>query len=147
MLRNASAFTRHYIITSVELAAFVFLTACDVHFFELLGDPFEYIAETPFYITWGIAFFFAVVTIRTVGYSDFVPFTFLGLVWIVVYVVRTAYLLIREIDSFFKSEMTQRRTLNVTLKQPNITYRCDRSYQMGVLQELHRGILQRSYEL
>lgn len=108
VLRNANALTRLYANISLELATFVFITACGVHFFELLGDPGT-VAEKMFRITWANALYFAVVTLMTVGYGDFVPYTFVGRLWIVVHIIRAAYLVVREMDAFFKSEARQRR--------------------------------------
>lgn len=108
VLKNADHFVRFFAPMSLELATFVFITACGVHFFELLGDPGDYIAEKMFYITWANALYFAVVTLMTVGYGDFVPFTFFGRVWIVVHIIRAAFLVVREMDLLSKTEAIQR---------------------------------------
>lgn len=108
VLRNATSLTRLYFSISLELATFVFITACGVHFFELLGDPGD-IGDKTFQITWANSLYFAVVTLMTVGYGDFVPYTLFGRVWIVVHIIRAAYLVVREMDFFFQTEKRQKR--------------------------------------
>eukprot|EP00171_Calliarthron_tuberculosum_P021292 IDg21292t1 len=115
VLRNANSLTRLYANISLELATFVFITACGVHFFELLGDPGT-VAQKMFQITWANALYFAVVTLMTVGYGDFVPYSFVGRLWIVIHIIRAAYLVVREMDAFFKSEARQRRGIEAYIE-------------------------------
>lgn len=115
VLRNANSLTRLYANISLEMATFVFITACGVHFFELLGDPGT-VAQKMFQITWANSLYFAVVTLMTVGYGDFVPYSFVGRLWIVVHIIRAAYLVVREMDAFFKSEARQRRGIETYIE-------------------------------
>jgi len=108
VLKNATQLNRLYTSMSLELATFVYVTACGVHFFELLGDPGQAIRNNTFYITWANSLYFAVVTLMTVGYGDFAPYTFFGRVWIVVHIIRAAYLVVREMDFLYTTEANQR---------------------------------------
>lgn len=108
VLRNASSLTRLMANIYIEMTTFMFITACGVHFFELLGDPGS-LGEETFQITWANSVYFAVVTIMTVGYGDFVPYTFFGRIWIVVHIVRAAYFVARETAQLFEKRKTKRR--------------------------------------
>lgn len=109
VLRNYSTMSRLLINLFLQLLTFLFVTSCGVQFFELLGDPGQALRSETFQITWANAVYFAVVTLMTVGYGDFVPYTLLGRMWIVFHIIFAAYLVSREISLLIDALKSMRR--------------------------------------
>lgn len=109
VMRNNSTLTRLLINLFLQLLTFLFITSCGVQFFELLGDPGQALRSETFQITWANAVYFAVVTLMTVGYGDFVPYTLLGRMWIVFHIIFAAYLVSREISLLIDALKSMRR--------------------------------------
>lgn len=109
VLRNYSTMSRLLINLFMQLLTFLFVTSCGVQFFELLGDPGKALRSETFQITWANAVYFAVVTLMTVGYGDFVPYTLFGRMWIVFHIIFAAYLVSREISLLIDALKSMRR--------------------------------------
>lgn len=109
VMRNSSALPRLLTNLFLQLLTFLFVTSCGVQFFELLGDPVQALRTETFQITWANAVYFAVVTLMTVGYGDFVPYTLLGRMWIVLHIIFAAYLVSKEISLLIEALKSMRR--------------------------------------
>lgn len=109
VMRNNSTLARLLINLFLQLLTFLFITSCGVQFFELLGDPIQVLRSETFQITWANSVYFAVVTLMTVGYGDFVPYTFLGRMWIVFHIIFAAYLVSRDISLLIDALKSMRR--------------------------------------
>lgn len=109
VLRNYSTMSRLLVNLFLQLLTFLFVTSCGVQFFELLGDPGQALRSETFEITWANAVYFAVVTLMTVGYGDFVPYTLFGRMWIVMHIIFAAYLVSREISLLIDALKSMRR--------------------------------------
>ncbi|PXF45524.1 Calcium-activated potassium channel slowpoke [Gracilariopsis chorda] len=109
VMRNTSTLTRLLINLFLQLLTFLFITSCGVQFFELLGDPSQVLRSETFQITWANSVYFAVVTLMTVGYGDFVPYTLFGRMWIVFHIIFAAYLVSREISLLIDALKSMRR--------------------------------------
>lgn len=109
VLRNNSTLPRLLINLLLQMITFVFITSCGVQFFELLGDPGQTLRSETFQITWANSVYFAVVTLMTVGYGDFVPYTLLGRLWIVFHIIFAAFLVSREISLLIDALKSMRR--------------------------------------
>ncbi|CAN8073689.1 unnamed protein product [Agarophyton chilense] len=109
VMRNTSTLTRLLINLFLQLLTFLFVTSCGVQFFELLGDPSQVLRSETFQITWANSVYFAVVTLMTVGYGDFVPYTLFGRMWIVFHIIFAAYLVSREISLLIDALKSMRR--------------------------------------
>jgi len=81
---------------ALRFFAFLFIASCGVQLLELIGDSTRSDSEV-YELTWINAFYFAVITLMTVGYGDFVAYTTLGRVWVVVNALLAAYLVTRSI--------------------------------------------------
>lgn len=109
VLRNNSTLARLLTNLCLQLLTFLFITSCGVQFFELLGDPLQVLRSETFQITWANSVYFAVVTLMTVGYGDFVPYTLFGRMWIVFHIIFAAYLISREISLLIDALKSMRR--------------------------------------
>lgn len=109
VMRNNSLLMRLLINLFLQLLTFLFITSCGVQFFELLGDPGQALRSETFQITWANAVYFAVVTLMTVGYGDFIPYTLFGRMWIVFHIIFAAYLVSREISLLIDALKSMRR--------------------------------------
>lgn len=94
---KSSQFQRQLARRAVEFLAFIYVFACGLQLFERMGEPWSTFVATTFELTLANSFYFTVVTIFTVGYGDFVPFTLLGRFWIIFIIVFGAYLVARKI--------------------------------------------------
>jgi len=92
LLQKHSPFHRQLSRLTLEFIAFIYAFACGLQLFELLGDPTEHLTATTFELTFANSLYFTVVTIFTVGYGDFVPYTLLGRLWIISIIFFGAYL-------------------------------------------------------
>lgn len=122
VLRNYSTMSRLLINLFLQLLTFLFITSCGVQFFELLGDPGQALRSETFQITWANAVYFAVVTLMTVGYGDFVPYTLLGRMWIVFHIIFAAYLVSREISLLIDALKSMRRGGGSYVNSPGTDY-------------------------
>ena len=109
VMRNNSTLARLLINLVLQLCTFLYVTSCGVQFFELLGDPAQALRSETFQITWANSVYFAVVTLMTVGYGDFVPYTLFGRMWIVLHIIFVAYLVSREISLLIDALKSMRR--------------------------------------
>lgn len=109
VLLNYPFLARLLVNLVLQLLAFLFITSCGIQQFELLGDPGEKLASETFQVTWANSVYFAVVTLMTVGYGDFVPYSLLGRLWIVFHIIFAAYLVTREISLLIDALKSMRR--------------------------------------
>lgn len=109
VLLNYPTLARLLVNLVLQLLVFLFITSCGIQQFELLGDPGERLASETFQITWANSVYFAVVTLMTVGYGDFVPYTLMGRMWIVFHIIFAAYLISREISLLIDALKSMRR--------------------------------------
>lgn len=109
VLYNYSSLARLLVNLVLQMITFVFVTSCGVQLFELLGDPSGQLGSETFQITWANAVYFAVVTLMTVGYGDFVPYTLFGRLWIVFHIIFAAYLVSRELSLLVDALKSMRR--------------------------------------
>lgn len=109
VLLNYPVLARLLVNLVLQLLAFLFITSCGIQQLELLGDPGEKLASETFQITWANSVYFAVVTLMTVGYGDFVPYSLLGRLWIVFHIIFAAYLVTREISLLIDALKSMRR--------------------------------------
>lgn len=92
-----SQFQRQLARRAVEFIVFIYVFACGLQLFERMGEPWSSLTATTFELTLANSFYFTVVTLFTVGYGDFVPFTLLGRLWVIFIIVFGAYLISRKI--------------------------------------------------
>eukprot|EP00179_Madagascaria_erythrocladioides_P012330 CAMPEP_0198370448 /NCGR_PEP_ID=MMETSP1450-20131203/156721_1 /TAXON_ID=753684 ORGANISM="Madagascaria erythrocladiodes, Strain CCMP3234" /NCGR_SAMPLE_ID=MMETSP1450 /ASSEMBLY_ACC=CAM_ASM_001115 /LENGTH=1055 /DNA_ID=CAMNT_0044077989 /DNA_START=86 /DNA_END=3249 /DNA_ORIENTATION=- len=76
----------------VQTATFVFVVACGLQMFELLGELPGVESESPFEVSWFNTFYFTTITIFTVGYGDFVPYSLYGRLWVMCVIIFGAFL-------------------------------------------------------
>mmetsp|Transcript_4423 Transcript_4423/g.18858 ORF Transcript_4423/g.18858 Transcript_4423/m.18858 type:complete len:1101 (-) Transcript_4423:299-3601(-) len=81
---------------ALRFFAFLFIASCGIQLLELIGDPTKSDSEV-YELTWVNSFYFAVITLMTVGYGDFVAYTILGRLWVVVNALLAAYLVTRSV--------------------------------------------------
>lgn len=98
VLVNTSTMVRLLVNLLLQLLTFFFVASCGIQFFELLDDPFASFTSARFQITFANAVYAGVVTVMSIGYGDFVPYTLLGRLWIITHVIYAAYLITREIS-------------------------------------------------
>lgn len=94
---KSSQVQRQLVRLTVQFFMFIYIFACGLQLFEHLGEPWDSLSATTFELTLANSFYFTVVTLFTVGYGDFVPFTLLGRLWIIFIIVFGAYLITRKI--------------------------------------------------
>lgn len=94
---KSSQVQRQLVRLTVQFFMFIYIFACGLQLFERLGEPWDSLSATTFELTLANSFYFTVVTLFTVGYGDFVPFTLLGRLWIIFIIVFGAYLITRKI--------------------------------------------------
>jgi hypothetical protein len=69
-LQKTSPFRRQLARIIVEFLVFIYIFACGIQLFEVLGDPIESLTATTFELTLANAFYMTVVSLLTVGYGD-----------------------------------------------------------------------------
>lgn len=110
VLQNLSTLMRLCYNMFFQIACFLYITSCGVQFFELLGElPIQALRSETYQVTWANSVYFAVVTLMTVGYGDFVPYTFLGRMWVVFHIIFAAVLVSRGISLLIDALQTMRR--------------------------------------
>ncbi|PXF42034.1 Calcium-activated potassium channel subunit alpha-1 [Gracilariopsis chorda] len=113
---KSSPFHRQLTRLALEFVVFIYVFASGLQLFEQLGEPWETLIGTTFDLTLANSFYFTVVTIFTVGYGDFVPFTLLGRLWIIFIIVFGAYLVTRKIGQVVDVVSGLRRGLGSFVK-------------------------------
>eukprot|EP00178_Gracilaria_changii_P008933 TRINITY_DN2662_c0_g1_i1.p1 TRINITY_DN2662_c0_g1~~TRINITY_DN2662_c0_g1_i1.p1 ORF type:complete len:1638 (-),score=198.24 TRINITY_DN2662_c0_g1_i1:1834-6747(-) len=113
---KSSPFHRQLTRLALEFVVFIYVFASGLQLFEQLGEPWEPLIGTTFDLTLANSFYFTVVTIFTVGYGDFVPFTLLGRLWIIFIIVFGAYLVSRKIGQVVDVVSSLRRGLGSFVK-------------------------------
>lgn len=119
---KSSPFHRQLTRLTLEFIVFIYVFACGLQLFERLGEPWETLTGTTFELTIANSFYFTVVTIFTVGYGDFVPFTLLGRLWIIFVIVFGAYLVSRKIGQVVDVLSGLRRGLGSFVKAEGVDH-------------------------
>eukprot|EP00177_Eucheuma_denticulatum_P003901 GFKZ01007054.1.p1 GENE.GFKZ01007054.1~~GFKZ01007054.1.p1 ORF type:complete len:1586 (-),score=225.71 GFKZ01007054.1:1601-6358(-) len=96
-LEKTSPLRRQLTRLTCQFVVFIYVFACGLQLFERMGDPWTFLTATTFELTLANSFYFTVVTIFTVGYGDFVPYTLMGRLWIIFIIVFGAYLVSRKV--------------------------------------------------
>lgn len=109
VMYNYSTLYRLLVNVVFQICTFVFITSCGVQFFEILGDPGSELRTETFQVTWANAVYIAIVTLTTVGYGEFVPYTMFGRLWLVLHIVFATYLVTREISLLIDALKSKRR--------------------------------------
>lgn len=119
---KTSPFHRQLTRLTLEFIAFIYVFACGLQLFERLGDPWQALTATTFELTLANSFYFTVVTIFTVGYGDFVPYTLMGRLWIIFIIVFGAYLVTRKIGQVIDVVSSLRRGLGQFVKGEGVDH-------------------------
>lgn len=122
MVQKTSPFRRQLARLSLEFVVFIYVFACGLQLFEVLGDPTESLTATTFELTLANSLYFTVVTIFTVGYGDFVPYTLLGRLWIIFIIVFGAYLVSRKIGQVIDVVSGLRRGMGAFVKDEDVDH-------------------------
>lgn len=121
-MEKTSPFHRQLTRLTLEFIVFIYCFACGLQLFERLGDPWQTLTATTFELTLANSFYFTVVTIFTVGYGDFVPYTLLGRIWIICIIVFGAYLVTRKIGQVIDVVSGLRRGLGSFVKAEDVDH-------------------------
>lgn len=121
-MQKTSPFRRQLARLALEFIAFVYVFACGLQLFEVLGDPTENLAATTFELTLANSLYFTVVTIFTVGYGDFVPYTLFGRLWIIFIIVVGAILVTRKIGQVIDVVSSMRRGMGSFVKDEGVDH-------------------------
>eukprot|EP00170_Pyropia_yezoensis_P002086 contig_8839_g2090 len=104
-----SVVARSVVRLVLQFVVFVFIFASGLQMAELLGDPSEVLAATSFEMTWVNALYMSCVTITTVGYGDFVPYTLMGRIWVLAVILSGAFLVAQLVSSVLAALAAGRR--------------------------------------
>lgn len=121
-MEKTSPFHRQLTRLTLEFIVFIYVFACGLQLFERLGDPWQTLTTTTFELTLANSFYFTVVTIFTVGYGDFVPYTLMGRIWIICIIVFGAYLVTRKIGQVVDVVSGLRRGLGSFVKGEDVDH-------------------------
>lgn len=121
-MEKTSPFHRQLTRLTLEFIVFIYVFACGLQLFERLGDPWQTLTTTTFELTLANSFYFTVVTIFTVGYGDFVPYTLMGRLWIICIIVFGAYLVTRKIGQVVDVVSGLRRGLGSFVKAEDVDH-------------------------
>lgn len=78
----------------------VYIFASGLQLFERLGDPFLAFRSTSLELTLWNALYFTFVTVFTVGYGDFIPYTLFGRFWMILVIMVGVLLVSYKISKF-----------------------------------------------
>lgn len=122
MQQKTSPVRRQLTRLTLEFIVFIYVFASGLQLFELLGDPTENLTATTFELTLANSLYFTVVTIFTVGYGDFVPYTLLGRLWIIFIIVFGAYLVSRKVSQVMDVMSGLRRGMGSFVKAEGVEH-------------------------
>lgn len=122
LMQKTSPFRRQLARLALEFVVFVYVFACGLQLFEVLGDPTESLTATTFELTLANSLYFTVVTIFTVGYGDFVPYTLFGRLWIIFIIVVGAILVTRKIGQVIDVVSSMRRGMGSFVKDDDVEH-------------------------
>lgn len=78
----------------------IYIFASGLQLFERLGDPLSVFRSTALELTMWNALYFTFVTVFTVGFGDFIPYTLLGRTWMVLVITIGVLLVSYKISKF-----------------------------------------------
>ena len=100
----------------------VYIFASGLQLFERLGDPFAVFRSTSLELTMWNALYFTFVTVFTVGYGDFIPYTLLGRTWMVFVVMFGVLLVTYKISKFHEKSLAFWNGEGAYVKQDGIKH-------------------------
>jgi Calcium-activated BK potassium channel alpha subunit/Ion channel len=121
-LQKTSPFRRQLTRLSVEFVAFVFVFAGGIQVFELLGDPTESLTATTFELTLANSLYFCISTLSTAGYGDFVPYTLLGRLWVIIIILAGFIFVSRKVGQVIDVVSGLRRGMGSFVKDDGIDH-------------------------
>lgn len=116
MSSDQPAMMRISLQLAFKFLAFLFIASCGIQLLELVGDPSAVETEDGS-MAWSNALYFAVITLMTVGYGDFVPYTLCGRIWVVFNAMYVIY-----------------RRISILLSKPS--FRCSNLFRDRLLPEI-----------
>ncbi len=107
---------------SAIFLSLVYIFASGLQLFERLGDPFSVFRSTSLELTMWNALYFTFVTVFTVGYGDFIPYTLLGRTWMVFVVMFGVLLVTYKISKFHEKSLAYWNGEGAYVKQDGINH-------------------------
>lgn len=99
----------HYVNMLIVFFINIYIFASGLQLFELLGDPLTNLLTTTLELTLLNALYFTFVTVFTVGYGDFIPYTLFGRGWMVLVITVGVIIVSYKITKFHELVSTLNR--------------------------------------
>ena len=122
VMKNRTPLNRLLVNLCFQFLTFLYVTSCGVQLFETMGDWSQDLKSETFTWTWANAMYFAVVTLMTVGYGDFAPYTFFGRMWIIIHIIVAAFIVTREISLLVDAMQSMRQGNGSYISSPSTNH-------------------------